>query len=410
MRRLPQRVIHFLRWAFASRPARLYDTSDRRIAFIKQARFSHINEHIAQILERNFPQYTLEVIDLWDDVVRSHKLQALGNLASVCKWFGVDMIKRRRSLRDCYLRAPYLSRMLKKDLQARFAGRESQYAFTFSTQSLFDASVPGIPHFVFTDHTHLANLMYPGFNRANLLPKGVVDCEREIYRNARMTFTMGGHVARSVVKDYGISPDRVACVYGGSNVGQPLPPENENYTNRRVLFVGVEWERKGGPALIAAFDRVLEKFPDATLTIVGCSPHLAGKRNVEVVGRVAPVEVQRHLVRSSLFVFPSRIEPFGIAPIEAMLHRIPVVVSNIGAMPEIVQEGVNGYLVDPDDIGNLAQVICNLLADPEAAQRMGEAGFRIASEKFTWEATGVRIRGFVAGVLKAGPGNAVSNG
>ena len=129
------------------------------------------------------------------------------------------------------------------------------YCFSFQMQSLFDASIDGLPHFIYTDHTHLTNLQYPGFDRKKLFPNSIIDLEKQIYDNATLVFTRSTNVAKSVVEDYGCPAEKVICVYAGSNTKANAIENNQNYTNKNILFVGIDWERKGGPNLIEAFKR-----------------------------------------------------------------------------------------------------------------------------------------------------------
>jgi glycosyltransferase involved in cell wall biosynthesis len=89
---------------------------------------------------------------------------------------------------------------------------------------------------------------------------------------------------------------------------------------------------------------------------------------------------------------PTRLEPFGIAFLEAMMHRLPVVATRIGAIPEIVQDGLTGELVVPGDTDALAKALLGFLGNPARCQRAGEAGYRRATQIYTWEHVAERIR------------------
>jgi starch synthase len=112
-----------------------------------------------------------------------------------------------------------------------------------------------------------------------------------------------------------------------------------------------------------------------------------------------PVEMQRFariLAASSLFVMPSLYEPFGIAPLEAMAYRIPAILTDAWAFPEMVQPGVNGELVRAGDVDDLAEKIIALLDDPDGLRRMGAAGRALVVGKFTWKAVVDRLRNELA--------------
>ncbi len=357
------------------------DQPPLRFAFVKRGRFSYCNPRFLAAFESEMAPCAVKVLDVWEHLVGPRDLL---NVAHAVMDYGKRIVGDPWSLRDCMTRSPRhfhrLRRKIRKTLSA-----ETGLAFTFQMQSLFDASVPGIPNFVYTDHTHLTNLYYPSHDPESLFPEKWIACERQIYQNARMVFTMGSHVARSLVEHYGLPEEKVRHIYQGSNVNEPEEaPDPSRYQSRRIVFVGIDWERKGGPQILQAFEKVLTKVPDARLTIVGCSPEV-NVPNVDVAGLIPPEEVGRHYVEASVYVMPTRIEPAGAACNEAMLYRLPVVASNVGALPDRVKPGETGYLVDPDDITGFAERLTEFLLDPEKARRFGEAGYAFAKTTYTWE-------------------------
>jgi glycosyltransferase involved in cell wall biosynthesis len=258
-------------------------------------------------------------------------------------------------------------------------------------QSLFDCSLPRVPHFVYTDHTYLANLQYKDFNPRQMVASIWIELEKQIYRNATLTFVRSSNIEHSLIEQYGHPADKVICVYAGSNVhvdGQST--RQKAYHGKEILYVGIDWERKGGPELIQAFQRVLAKHPDASLTIIGASPKVEVP-NCTVLGRLPPEEVATHYENATLFCLPTHLEPFGIAFLEAMQARLPVVGTRIGAIPDFVQDGWNGYLVEPGDVQGLTEALLKLLDDPERCREFGERGFALTQDRYSWEAVGKRF-------------------
>ena len=131
---------------------------------------------------------------------------------------------------------------------------------------------------------------------------------------------------------------------------------------KNILFVGVEWERKGGVQLFEAFKLVLKKIPDATLTIVGCAPSIQ-HLNVNVVGKISIEKVPDYYNQASVFCMPTRLEPFGIVFLEAMYHQLPIVASNIGAANDFIEDNKNGYLLPPDDTVGISNQLIYLEKD-----------------------------------------------
>jgi len=85
----------------------------------------------------------------------------------------------------------------------------------------------------------------------------------------------------------------------------------------------------------------------------------------------------------NLYVNPAISESFGIATVEAMLASLPVVVAKAGALPELVEEGKNGFLVKPEDSQVLAEVLMKLISNPQLCKRLGENARKISEQKFS---------------------------
>lgn len=376
----------------------------KKIAYLKRGLFSFSNTRTGEQLRQHFPEYLVEEIDIVADILRRHEFVVVTNLLWVLWYYWRDLFARRQTIDLAFYRTPYIFKKIRQLVRAKLASRIDEFAFSIQTQSLYDASVPGLPHFVYTDHTHLVNLSYPGFSVAELFAPAWIDLEREIYRHAEHVFVMSHHVRKSLIEQYNGEPNRSTCVFAGSNVDpKPVAMHNDDYANQTVLFVGVDWNRKGGPTLLAAFDLVLRELPAAKLVIVGCTPEVSHPR-VVVVGRVTREEVKKQMTRASLFCLPTRIEPFGIVVVEAFYHNLPVVASRIGAMPDLVAEGKTGTLVPVDQPQALASALIQLLSDPAKCRHFGESGNQFVRQNYSWNAVGEKLRrGIMATLTSPSP-------
>jgi glycosyltransferase involved in cell wall biosynthesis len=362
--------------------------SKGEVAFIKYGKFSHVNEKISQILKREFPNLEVDVIDVFSDLVSNKDWRTIWY---GLKEYGIKIFDRQNNGSQKRLYTKYFYNKIDKALKTRLAERD--YLFTFQTQSLFNASIPGKPHFLYTDHTALANLQYPGFDKKNLPSSAWLQCECDVYHHATLNLTMSNNIANSIVRDYNCDRTKVVNVYGGANivVSQDETFDDRRYSTQNIIFVGVEWERKGGSVLAQAFKLVLQKFPNASLTIVGCTPNL-DLPNCQIIGKVPLAAVSEYYKKAAIFCLPTKLEPFGIVFLEAMAHKLPVVATNIGAIPELIVEGKNGYLVEPDRPDLLAAKLIDLLASPDRCQEFGLNGHQLLWNTYTWEKTGMRIR------------------
>lgn len=370
-------------------------------AFIKSGEFSHVNQAVLAQLKARFPHLEPTVVDLHDlNIVRKRDLAGL--IASVTGEYGVSAILGRQRFRRHMYKTSYMLRRARKELLERLS--KVPYAFTFQTQSMFDGSVPGIPHFIYTDHTHLENLKYPIPEAATPLSRTWAAMEKTTFHNARTVFTMSSNISRSLTLEYGCPQQKVECVYAGSNVSAEMARgiDDSRFSTKRILFVGVDWERKGGPVLLDAFRRVRRTHPDAKLTIVGCSPQI-GEPGVHVAGRVPLQDVARYYREAAVFCLPTLNEPFGLVFLEAGTYGLPVVGTPIGAIPEIVIAGETGELIEARNSTALADCLSALLADPERCRRMGARGSEWVSRRYTWSQTGERMAAHIERAIERSP-------
>jgi len=142
----------------------------------------------------------------------------------------------------------------------------------------------------------------------------------------------------------------------------------------RLLFVGADFERKGGDILLEAYREVKQKMPQVELLIVGPPQHVL-KEPIAGVRCITWLPMERlHkeiFPNADVFVLPSRAEGYGMSVVEAMAHAIPVVASSIGALPEIIRDRVDGYLVPPGDVPSLRDAILALVGDAQMRTAMG---------------------------------------
>ncbi|MCB9898057.1 MAG: N-acetyl-alpha-D-glucosaminyl L-malate synthase BshA [Planctomycetes bacterium] len=120
--------------------------------------------------------------------------------------------------------------------------------------------------------------------------------------------------------------------------------------------------------------------PDAQIVRDGACRAGLGER-VRFLGEIENVE--SIMAASDVALFPSESESFGLAALEAMACGLPVVASRVGGLPEVVVDGESGFLTPVGDTRAMAAALTRLLRDPELRRRMGEAGMRRASERFS---------------------------
>ena len=364
----------------------------KRIAFIRPNSWPLANTKVEEELRAQFPDHEIDVINIKPWVMKRPVILIINTIMTMIL-YGYSVARGHKKFREAFWHTPYIFREVRKLVEKRLSG--SGLLFTFQMQSLFDCSIPHVPHFVYTDHTHLANLNYSNFNPKGLFSQDWIELEKQIYCNAMTTFVRSSNIRQSLVEQYGYPAERVICVYAGSNVYVNEEERQEkSYAGKNILFVGFDWKRKGGPELIEAFQIVLEHVPDATLTIVGANPNV-DVPNCTVSGKLPPEDVARYYEEATIFCMPTHVEPFGIVFLEAMRARLPIVGTRVGAVPDFVQDGWNGFLVDPGDVWGLAEALLKLLRDPERRRQFGARGRVLAQERYSWDIVGKRLQHYI---------------
>jgi glycosyltransferase involved in cell wall biosynthesis len=211
-----------------------------------------------------------------------------------------------------------------------------------------------------------------------------------IYRGARGCCVGSAWTGDSVRDDYGIDPAKIHVVGFGRNlVTEAL---ERDWSVPRFLFLGVWWELKRGDAVLAAFAKVRERHPEATLDIAGKHPPLdaPGVRGHGLLSLASPEDRARMielLGQATCMVVPSRREAFGIAYADAGAAGVPCIGTSVGGAPETI--GPGGLVVDPGDEAGLEEAMLRL-CDPDFARELGERA-RAHAAQFTWEAVAERI-------------------
>jgi glycosyltransferase involved in cell wall biosynthesis len=214
--------------------------------------------------------------------------------------------------------------------------------------------------------------------------------QRRIYLRAHACCVGSAWTGSSVREDYGIDPGKIHVVGHGRNF-EPSATERD-WSTPRFLFVGVEWKRKNGPAVLAAFAGLRARHPGATLDVVGGHPQLdapgvSGHGRLSLSSAADRGKLEALFRSSTCLVLPSAFEAFGIAYVDAGAAGVPSIGTTEGGARDAIGDG--GVVVAPDDPAELAAAM-ERLADPETARRLGELAFA-NSARFTWQAVAERV-------------------
>lgn len=225
--------------------------------------------------------------------------------------------------------------------------------------------------------------------------------EQRVYARADAVLCISDRVRDSIITDFGVPAERVHTVFAGANIDvERVPAARPRAIPQQptVLFIGRQFERKGGDLLLRIFPRVRARVPNARLQIIGV-PQLTdlpeGVESLGLIRKDAPDGFRALLEAygsASVYCTPSRYEGLSIAFLEAMLFGLPCVSLAFPWMrAEMIVNGETGITVRGEDPDALTDALVTLLNNPDQAHRFGEAGRRRALQHFTWPTVAARI-------------------
>lgn len=216
--------------------------------------------------------------------------------------------------------------------------------------------------------------------------------------------TVSEFLRQRFITEFNFNPTRVHTIYNGVNQDvynmSRYQPEQLNRLrdefgikeNEKVIsLIARLYRSKGQQYLIAAAPNILADLPNVKFLLAGDGPHLdLLKKQAQHLGVLTNFifagyrqDIPEIIALSDIVVRPSEMEGLPINVIEAMLMAKPVVASNIAGVPEMIEHGINGYMIQVGDVKRLSQILIEALLDEEKCKIIGQAARKTALEKFT---------------------------
>ena len=234
--------------------------------------------------------------------------------------------------------------------------------------------------------------------------------EKYYWQRADKLITVSYFLKEEIEKLYKISGSRIEVAYNGVDISVFKRVEDPQRfkdklglgDKRIILYVGHFGLRKGITYLLEAMSRIIQEDPHAFLLCVGGTPEWLGtdiywsvlekklrqkdlQDHVKLIGQIPHLQLPYYYSVADVFAFPSLYEAMGKVIIEAMACETPVVASRVGGIIEVIEDGVNGLLMQPKNIESIKKSILTVLQDRQLARRLSLRGRETVESRFTWK-------------------------
>jgi glycosyltransferase involved in cell wall biosynthesis len=233
----------------------------------------------------------------------------------------------------------------------------------------------------------------PRVGEMSLLLKFMLRCAR---RSSDRIIVHGEKLKEQMIKEYGLPDEKVHAIPIGEHEVAPFKKYERNNLKENgdlILFFGRIWKYKGLEYLIKAEPMITKEVPDAKIIIAGTGEDfkkyeemMANRDNFIVYNYRIPYKEGAELFqRCSVVALPYiDASQSGVIPTAYGFKR-PVVVTNVGSIPEIVDDGVTGFIVPPRNTEALADAIVKLLKDKDLRKQMGENAYKKLKTDLSWD-------------------------
>jgi len=213
--------------------------------------------------------------------------------------------------------------------------------------------------------------------------------------NASRVITFSEFSRRLVTKGLGQEKQKNIMVVSPGIDASWLEVKRQAEGSKDLVLWGRMEEQKGIPELLRTLKEVAARIPEAHLHLIG-EGHMTEtyRKQAEGLGVIEQVTfhgwmdvdaIQQFISKCAVGVFPSRIESFGLSMAEAMGAGLPIVATQVGALPEFIEDGVTGRLVPPGNIPALYRAILEKLENPKYSATLANAGRERVRERFSWD-------------------------
>ena len=320
------------------------------------------------------------------------------------------LFKRNTAVEFLRSYAKYFSRQLQKELKQR----PVDVLFVSASSQLIGYIETDIPIIYMTDATfQQLQGYYPYFsNLAKYNVKQGIELDKKAFQKTAHYMLASEWNKNSVVNDYGIGANKISVAPCGANLDR-IPGVLDLDMNAsgkcRLLFLGVEWDRKGGDIALETFRLLKQKGTNPHLHIIGCVPpvDVSSEKDITVIpflDKNKPEDFnQLHqiLLQTDFLLLPTRAECAGVVFSEASAYAIPSITTDTGGVTTYVKNGLNGFALPLQAGADVyAEKISQLLADKQVMQNLKHSARKYYEENLSWNLWGRQFQQIAERLVK----------
>ena len=257
-----------------------------------------------------------------------------------------------------------------------------------------------IPMIILSDITfELVKIHHTKPDERNIDP--CIILEKLLYENSFKIIYPSEWIKNRVKEIYHINPNKINVVEFGANIPAPQNYSiNINIDVCRLVFIGINWERKGGDKILQAYKQLKNEGFPCTLTIIGSMPGEGQEddKNLNIIpflDKTKQEDLQKLfniLSESHFLVLPTQFDAFGIVFCEASAYGVPSIASDVGGVSQAIKEGKNGFLLPADaTASDYAEKIKNVFNDKENYIKLRQSSRNEFETRLNWDVWGEKV-------------------
>jgi len=217
--------------------------------------------------------------------------------------------------------------------------------------------------------------------------------DRELHTDESKALVVFSKFAKKAHESLGADSKKITVIQPG--IPRIDIPKKRNTKIINILFAGVWFERKGGVVLLKAYDQLKNKYPDSHLTLLGPLPKGTAVNDSQITQHdFVSYEklIKEYYPNSDIFVLvPPQAEGYGMVITEAMSFGIPAIVSNIYALPELVEDSKTGFVIKPGSVDELVIALEKLIVNLSLREKLGNEAKKMFREKYSTAQTNKKL-------------------